>query len=276
MTNTRSQRALEAICAREGFDIVAVLPPGDGSLFVARVRDRSGRSLLLKRSSGLRGYAEMRVLQAWNEAGHGLGGLTAVDRRTYVRDWIEGSSLQEGQEFRPVALGLVGGLLRTLHTTRPPARLLPLKARLARWDARRDWAPRLSLAMLDSAGRAAEALSHEGPKHGHLLHGDLVPANVLLTNDGPVLIDPIGFLGPPAWDLAQLAVAVSGRDRIANLADLVAGYGYEPPLLREAFAWMTFMFLDKNLSLEAKRPGTRSRFVSELTPLAASLVRTDG
>jgi len=96
-----------------------------------------------------------------------------------------------------------------------------------------------------------------------------VPTNVICTPSGPRAIDPFGYSGLASWDLAQLAVAAEGRGRPGLLKALLTGYGTEPPLMAEMFAWMILYFFHKNLAAH------RSEFIARLQPLAEQLSQTD-
>jgi hypothetical protein len=102
-----------------------------------------------------------------------------------------------------------------------------------------------------------------------LLHGDLVPANVVVTSAGPRLIDPIGRRGLPAFDIGQLAAAAEGRGIRCLLPALLEGYGERPVLIDEITAWEVLMYLDKNLSVPD------SPAVPRLLPLAEALLELD-
>lgn len=85
-----------------------------------------------------------------------------------------------------------------------------------------------------------------------------------------MLIDPIGFVGPAAWDLAQFSVSTPARDPRQTLAHLVRGYGLEPPRLQEMFEWMTYMFLDVHLARDDSQTAADAELAGRLSELARS------
>ena len=268
--NARARRSLDAVLSRFGWNLTEELPAGGGSAFLARVRDRHGRDLLLKRASGLRGYAEYRVLRAWNGDPHVPGDLRYVDYRTHAREWITGEPLGE-TAVPPAAARDVGEGLCALHARRPPRRIPRLRdlhlAPGARFAA---WSGRLPDNMQRRAEGLAFALSAASLPDDALLHGDAVPINVIRSRRGPVFIDPLGFVGPAAWDLAQFSVSARASDPRQTLAQVVRGYGLEPPRLSEMFEWMTYMFLDVHLAREESQTASDAELTRRLFRLARS------
>ncbi|HEV8637628.1 MAG TPA: phosphotransferase [Chloroflexota bacterium] len=128
------------------------------------------------------------------------------------------------------------------------------------------WSSSTSRGSRALAESLADVLRARHPAADVLLHGDLVPTNVLVTGAGPSLIDPVGRRGLAAWDLAQLAVAAEGRGQRRLLGALVQGYGSSPPLVGEIAAWMLLFYLAKNLA----QPG--SPFAPRLRRLADALL----
>jgi hypothetical protein len=260
---------LRGICASEALLLLESLSPATGSVFLAKVRDIHGRELLLKRSNGIRGHGEGRVAAAWAGLPNAPGFVRELDERTFLREWIDGEPLHSGVADIAGLLYKTGHALRRLHETTPPPGLGELRERFSPEGVLGEWSALLPPPMVQRAAHLATMLRGHEPPAPALVHGDLVPGNILVTDEGrPVIIDPIGFVGMPARDIAQLAVALDGRDRRQNLADIIAGYGARPPLVGECFEWLTYMFLEKNLSLERATPGSRTHFVAELTTLA--------
>ena len=255
--------ALPALCRRYGLDLIAVYEGTDRSALVARVRDHTGHDLVLKRTSPARGRGELAALRAWSETGLASRLVAVLEPNLYLAEWLHGPSLAEVTTCGPIDAQAIGRMLHGLHAVPPPPGLRPVRDRFA-VAAREGW-PRLA-PTLRAIGVAitAHLTRDEGPRE-ILLHGDLVPLNVLLTPNGPKIIDPVGYRGVQAWDLAQLAVAAEGRGGGRMLPDLLAGYGSTPPLMAEAFAWMILFFLQKNL-IE-----NRPAFAANLQPLAEAL-----
>jgi Ser/Thr protein kinase RdoA (MazF antagonist) len=130
-------------------------------------------------------------------------------------------------------------------------------------------ADHLSAPLRGLRARLADELLGRHPTRDVLLHGDLVPANVVVTSAGPRLIDPIGRRGLPAFDFGQLAAAAEGRGVRRLLPALLEGYGERPALIDEIAAWEVLVYLDKNLSVPD------SPAVPRLLPLAEALLELD-
>lgn len=264
---------LADVLQREALTLVALADgPSGASRFVAHVRDATGQDLLLKRGTGLRGNAEAAVLQALASTGYVPGGVRVIDEATFVCEWLDGDALDPEAPDIAVRLHSCGEALRTLHgVPLPGAKLMPISSRVSPEWVERDLGPDLAARMFSLAKVAAEELADCNPADKVLLHGDVVPQNIIVSDGGVRFIDPIGFIGPAGWDVAQLAIAVYGRDRRANLADVVAGYGSPPPKLEPAFAYLAMVFYAKHLEVERTAEGSSTAVVSELRELAESL-----
>lgn len=81
-----------------------------------------------------------------------------------------------------------------------------------------------------------------------------------------MVIDPVGYRGPAAWDIAQLAGAAEGRGQAGLLPGLLAGHGSEPPFLAELFAWQLLAYLNRNLAAGG------TAFSRRLLPVAEMLL----
>jgi hypothetical protein len=267
-----SDSELRAVCGANGLRIIEQLTvPDGGSDFLGRVIDSNGIELLLKRGSGLRGDGEIRVLRAWQATGHTPGLLKALDSQTFTCEWIDGVTLDRSERDAGALLRRCGKVIRDLHAVEAPAGLMTLRVRASPEWTERDLASRLPNELREAARTAASKLSTYDQSDVALLHGDFVPGNVMVTGNRMVVIDPIGFAGPGGWDVAQLAVAFEGRDRRANLESIVKGYGLRPAGLKAAFAYMTLLFLAKELQLEQGAPGTRSQCLADLWSLAEAI-----
>jgi len=256
--------AMGALCRRYGLDLIAAHEGTDRSALVAHVRDGTGHDLVLKRTSPERGGGELATLRAWSGTGLASRLVAVLEPNLYLAEWLRGPSLAEVITAGPIDARAIGRMLHGLHAVPPPSGLRPVRDRFA-VAAREGW-PALPPALRALGVPITAHLTRYKAPHAILLHGDLVPLNVLLTPDGPKVIDPIGYRGFPAWDLAQLAVAAEGRGGCRMLPDLLTGYGSTPPSMAEAFAWMILFFLQKNLIEE------RPVFAANLQPLAAALL----
>ncbi len=245
--------AMGALCRRYGLDLIAAHEGTDRSALVAHVRDGTGHDLVLKRTSPERGGGELATLRAWSGTGLASRLVAVLGPNLYLAEWLRGPSLAEVITAGPIDARAIGRMLHGLHAA--PHHLAS------------DLCATASPSPLRALGVPITAhLTRYKAPHAILLHGDLVPLNVLLTPDGPKVIDPIGYRGFPAWDLAQLAVAAEGRGGCRMLPDLLAGYGSTPPSMAEAFAWMILFFLQKNLIEE------RPVFAANLQPFAEALL----
>ena len=264
---------LAEVLRREGITLVRVVDSSSGaSKFVAHVRDSSGRDLLLKRGTGLRGNAEAAVLQAYAGTGCVPGNVCSIDEATFVCDWFDGEPLNPSATDISAKLRSCGEALRLMHGAAPPqVKLMPISRRISPEWVESDLGVELSQPMRSRAAAAARQLADCNPAEKVLLHGDSVPQNILFAGRRLCFIDPIGFVGPAGWDCAQLAVAVEGRNRRANLEDVVAGYGLIPQKVEAAFTYLTMVFLAKHLAMERESSGARAKLTSELRKLAESL-----
>ncbi|MFN0144911.1 MAG: phosphotransferase [Dehalococcoidia bacterium] len=267
-----AEAELAEFCASHGLTVVAqIAVPDGGSRFLAHVRDAAGEHRFLKRGSGLRGHGETRILRAWEGTGYTAGGLNVYGEDTFTCRWVDGVTLEDAADDIGPLLRRCGDMLRVLHGVAALDGLMPITERASAEWVERDFSGSLPEPMLEAARRAARDLTDYDPAEAVMLHGDTVPANILVV-DRLIALDPIGFDGPAGWDVAQLAVACTGRDRRANLADIVAGYGSTPPKTEAAFRYLAFLFLDKHLAMERARPGSRAGVVAELERLARALV----
>jgi Ser/Thr protein kinase RdoA (MazF antagonist) len=228
------------------------------------VRDDRGRSLLLKQTTPDRRSGEIAALRAWTGLGASLELVAELEDGAYLAEWLEGKSLAEISSDEPIDFEAVGRTLRTLHSI-PPCDGVTEVASLFVPEFSREWSE-LNSEMLEFFVRVAERLRRHGDSSPSLLHGDVVPANVIITREGPRVIDPIGRSGTRAWDVAQFGVAALGRGRRNVVAPLLQGYGTRPPLFPDMFAWMLLFFLRNNLA------AARAEFTSNLLPIASALV----
>jgi aminoglycoside phosphotransferase (APT) family kinase protein len=131
--------------------------------------------------------------------------LQEIDGRFgFVIERIDGISLLQLAERRPWKLFYVARLLADLHAalhqhTAPPP-LPTQRSQLERWLAdARDFTP--------AERKAAETSLAQLPDGDTLCHGDFHPANILLSNRGPVIIDwSTGTRGHSFSDVARTSI----------------------------------------------------------------------
>lgn len=121
---------------------------------------------------------------------------------------LDGPTLLQATKTKTVSYAEAGsilaGLLRAVHATPPPQDLLPLKAYMASSLKR----SRSALPQPIAAG--VMALIESLPGESALCHGDPNPGNVVMTAEGPKLLDWLTALrAPPAFDLASAQVMLT-------------------------------------------------------------------
>jgi len=253
-------------CRRHRLEIISVRPGAfGGSKYVAHVRDAGGRNLMLKQTTPERGPIEIAALRAWQGNDAAVQLVEELGGGAYVTEFLEGTPVSELPSSSPVDFTAIGRMLRALHRTDAPAEMPDIRARFTA-PAMGEWSE-LTPAMIRLAQVTAASVRAYAPPRRVLLHGDVVPANVILTADGPRVIDPLACSGLPAWDIAQFAVAAAGRGRRDVIRPLLGGYGEKPPHLADTFAWLHFFFLRNNLA------AGRQEFAESLRPLANEIVR---
>ncbi len=99
--------------------------------------------------------------------------------------------------------------------------------------------PAPARAIAEEAHRALAEL----PRERFLLHGDLHAANIVLTGDRAIVIDPYGLVGDRAYDVAFVAVT-SPADQEWVLATLGHCYGVALTGLMAWFRWLAVYRLD--------------------------------
>jgi hypothetical protein len=259
-----SQEDLANVCLRHGLILEEILARRDGTaVFVGRVRDRRGRAYVLKKTASEIAPDVIAALRL----GASRGLMPRFERELapglFLMEWLPGVTLADAAGEEVVDGPAIGRALRSLHLIAPPPNFPDVSAHFVPGVVS-GW-PSLPAAFRPLGERFAARLCGAETSSPVFLHGDLVPANVVLGTAGPRLIDPLGRRGLAAWDLAQLSVAGEGRGRAGFLAALLRGYGGAPPSLAEMFAWMALFYLDKNLRDPA------SPFTANLWPLAEEL-----
>jgi streptomycin 6-kinase len=256
---------MSKLCARHGLTVVSNRAgAADGSRYVAHVRDKRGRNLLLKQTTPERRTGEIAALRAWKGSDACVQLVAELEDGAYLAEWLEGTSLAELPPDESIDFEAVGRMLRALHATRPCLGVTDV-ASLFTPEFSRGW-HELTSEMLQFFVQTADRLAAKQHNITTLLHGDVVPANVIITAERHRVIDPIGRSGTPAWDVAQFCVAALGRGHRHVVAPVLEGYGTMPPHFSDMFAWMMLFFLRNNLA------AGRAQFVSNLLPIASALV----
>jgi streptomycin 6-kinase len=250
--------ALRQLCETYALDLLANLDSRPG-VVLARVKDHDGRLRVLKRGAS----SQLGALRAWDKTGGVVRINRELDDGLYLMELLNGPTLAELLFRKPGDAEAMGRLLRDLHAIPAPA-----GTPMLRWAAR-EWL-RLTRVELEFAAGLAERLQSDTDEALVLLHGDLVPSNIVQTPERLVVIDPVGLCGPRAWDLATLHVATIGRGGPAVLAGLLAGYGAVPRHIDEFVCWRLLQFVDKN------RNDGRSEFLRHLEPWLEVVVAATG
>ena len=246
--------ALRQLCERYALDLLANLDSRPG-VVLARVTDHDGRACVLKRGAS----SQLVALRTWSKTAGVVRIKRELDGGLYLMELLNGPTLAELLFRKPANAEAAGKLLRDLHAVPAPA-----GAPMLQWGDR-EWL-RLTRVELEFAAGVAERLQSHADEPLVLLHGDLVPSNIVQTPECPVVIDPLGLRGPRAWDLATLHVATIGRGGPAVLPELLAGYGAAPRLIDEFVCWRLLQFVDKN------RNDGRSEFLRHLEPWLEEVV----
>ncbi|MEP1125657.1 MAG: aminoglycoside phosphotransferase family protein [Ilumatobacter sp.] len=177
---------------------------------------RGGRDDVVIRVSSPSVHASCSIELAASLAAHGVP-VVAPSRLDVVE--VDGLSATAWEYVAPsgdpIDWRAVGAIVRRVHEI-PPGDLpvgvpTPSPAAFPWWDFERlldDVAPVLDDAAL--AGITAAVERRAGwdawnPSDAVVCHGDVHPGNVIMTHDGPVLIDwDLLCIAPPGWDHAPL------------------------------------------------------------------------
>lgn len=175
---------------------------------------------------------EARIARAVHAAGlrvPEVGEVVEVEGRLGLEyERLEGVSLWDEMRAKPWALGKYSSVLAQvhaeIHAIPGPGDVPGLKGKLER---RIRSAPELRADVRD----ALLATLGKLPSGNHLCHGDFHPDNVVLTENGPVVIDWIdASLGSPPADVARtsiLAMGEVGTPGLMSIAERVAlGWGH--------------------------------------------------
>lgn len=151
------------------------------------------------------------VFAAGGPAPEVLGEVTLDGRFGIVLPRFDGPTLKQatrtGDITREQAGAILATLCRAVHETRPPPEALSLREAM---DARL----RLVGSVLpERIITGVLALIERSPPDDVLCHSDLHPGNVIMTAQGPRLIDWLGAArAPAAYEIAQCHVLISELD----------------------------------------------------------------
>jgi Ser/Thr protein kinase RdoA (MazF antagonist) len=151
------------------------------------------------------------VFAAGGPAPEVLGEVTLDGRFGIVLPRFDGPTLKEATRSGAVTRERAGAILATLclavHQTPPPPDVLSLRQAM---DARLQFAGNV---LPERIVTAAFALIEQLASDDVLCHSDLHPGNVIMTAEGPRLIDWLGAArAPAAYEIAQCHVLLSELD----------------------------------------------------------------
>lgn len=233
-----------ALCKEHSLDLLEVFPATNGSRFVGRVRDTTGTELLIKAAKPdlPASFGEAQALAYW-EGIQGVPRLVQeLEPGVFLREFVEGPTLADLADGGIYFAGEVGALAQRIHLT-PPASM----QQLSKWMT--TVAEKLKLRKIQGDMAAAfayevlEAQLGRGFTTPVTLHGDYWPSNIILSPDGLFLIDPYGYAGPAAFDLASFVIATPSDNCARLLASVLRGYGSAPLELGSIFSWFAVSHL---------------------------------
>jgi Ser/Thr protein kinase RdoA (MazF antagonist) len=178
------------------------------------------------------------------------------NRPGIVYEYVEGPSMLDLLQRNPRNAPAYARMLATLH-----ARLHAVQVAAELYHLRRKLELKIRLAPgLSDEVRAAALAALESMPDGRLLcHGDLHPANILMTADGPVILDWIdASIGNPLADVARTAIIILG-DGQSELVD--------NPLLKRMVKGFHQVYVNTYFRL---RPESREEFSRWLPVVAAA------
>lgn len=265
---TDAKTALSAACQAIGLDSSAaeLVHAGENTLYrlpghiIARVTREGQFDAAAK---------EVRVSRWLRGLGVGvIEALPTIEQPVPV-DGRAVTFWRELPEHRFSTLSELADVLRRLHSLPTPNIALPEVTPFVRQRERiagalltpadRDWL----LARLSDLEARFSDLPTGRPWCA--VHGDVWAGNVLVTRDGPVLLDLERFAyGPPEWDLTSIAIDYTtfGYLSVGEWADFCQRYGYDVTawagfeMLRDARELRKVTFA---LQLTAERPDLASQ-----------------
>ena len=151
------------------------------------------------------------VFAAGGPAPEVLGEVTVDGRFGFVLPRFDGPTLREATRTGAVTREEAGSILATLclavHETPPPPGVLSLRQAM---DARLQFAGGV---LPERIVNGVLALSEHPATDDVLCHSDLHPGNVIMTAEGPRLIDWLGAARAPAgYEIAQCHVLIAELD----------------------------------------------------------------
>jgi Ser/Thr protein kinase RdoA (MazF antagonist) len=148
------------------------------------------------------------VFAAGGPAPEVLGEVSLEGRRGIVLPRLEGPTLLQLTKSGDITFERAGAILASLflavHNTPPPPEVLPLR------DLMNGSSLRSGGAVPRQIATGILALIERLPPGDGLCHGDLHPNNVMMTADGPRIIDwSVAVRAPAALDLARCHIMLS-------------------------------------------------------------------
>lgn len=217
---------------------------GSSSNFVARVRMQDGQEALLKDAD----ERELAVLRAWHDSGVTPQVLSVLEGGLCLRQWARGLEVGSLPDGGSALAERVGAALRLLHVApdEGTSSLPSIMAWLASQEGYLHEAEHLAPLEREAAVRTLGALLSD-PGEEVLVHGDAYYRNVLFDEDADRIsvIDPRGFLGPGAFDLACYACMSPSASPLGVLGGLARGYGGEPPHTRDIMLILTLRSIER-------------------------------
>ncbi|WIY25087.1 aminoglycoside phosphotransferase family protein [Parasedimentitalea psychrophila] len=208
-----------------------------------RVRQANGTLAVLKvyrQASRGNEAAGAALLNAWSKKG--AVRIFKDSRSALLMEWLDGPSLGDIARAgdAPRADQLLCDTARCLH--HHPVSALPDLCALEEvfvpllvLGIALDCHPNLRQDMLRATELARQLLAHQPPPVP--LHGDLHHDNIILTSSGPQAFDAKGYIGDPAFELANalrhpkgLPALVRNQDRITEVTKRFAEALKVPPL----------------------------------------------
>jgi len=195
------------------------------------------------------GY-EARIARAVHAAGlpvPAVGEIVKIDGRLgLIYERVDGASMSETLTAKPWMLPRFGRLLAEWHADVHASSITPeLPSQRQRLENKIRAAEALPPDLKEATLRALDRM----PDGDRLCHGDFMPANVMITARGPVVIDwTDATRGNPLADVARSSVIILG---------VTAPTPSVPWLVKAAIRWYHRMYLNRYFQL---RPGGREEW----------------